>query len=80
MPKNKSDAEAPVRTEDVKEPAAASAAAKKNESGFYIYIGPNIKGLIQTGMVDTSSRTLAAALTPSENAITPTPVSTIRVS
>lgn len=59
MPKNKSDAEAPVRTEDVKEPAAASAAAKKNESGFYIYIGPNIKGLIQTGTIYRGSRTHA---------------------
>ena len=36
MPKNKPDAEAPVRTEDAKEPAAASATAKTNESGFYI--------------------------------------------
>ena len=40
MPKNKSDAEVPVRTEGAKEHAAVSAAAKTNETGFYIYIGP----------------------------------------
>ena len=32
-----------------------------------------------TGMEDTSSRTLDAAVTPSEKAITPTPFSTIPI-
>ena len=29
----------------------AVVAAESNKSGFYIYIGPNIKGLIQTGTI-----------------------------
>ena len=29
------------------QPVAAPKAAEANTSGFYIYIGPNIKGLIQ---------------------------------
>jgi len=32
-----------------KNPDAVPAAAEVNPSSFYIYIGPNIKGLIQTG-------------------------------
>ena len=59
MPKNKPDLEAPAPAEGVKEPTAVSAAAKTNESGFYIYIGPNIKGLIQTGTIYRGSRTHA---------------------
>lgn len=38
-----------------------------NESGFYIYIGPNIKGLLQTGSIYRGDR--AAALKAAANAI-----------
>lgn len=38
------------------QPAAASKAAEANSSGFYIYIGPNIKGLIQTGTIYRGDR------------------------
>ncbi|MDE7243728.1 MAG: hypothetical protein K2O18_07110 [Oscillospiraceae bacterium] len=31
--------------------AVVVVAAESNKSGFYIYIGPNIKGLIQTGTI-----------------------------
>ena len=34
------------------QPVVAPKAAEANMSGFYIYIGPNIKGLIQTGTGD----------------------------
>lgn len=56
MPKNKADAEATIPAGGMKEPAAAPAEAKTNGSGFYIYIGPNIKGLIQTGTIYRGSR------------------------
>ena len=50
-----------------KEPAATPKAAAVNQSGFYIYIGPNIKGLIQTGTIYRGDRanaykTAAAAI------------------
>lgn len=38
------------------QPVAASKAAEANTSGFYIYIGPNIKGLIQTGSIYRGTR------------------------
>ena len=38
------------------QPAAAPKAAEANTSGFYIYIGPNIKGLIQTGSIYRGTR------------------------
>lgn len=38
------------------QPMAASKAAEANTSGFYIYIGPNIKGLIQTGSIFRGDR------------------------
>ena len=38
------------------QPVAASKAAEANTSGFYIYIGPNIKGLIQTGSIYRGDR------------------------
>ncbi|MDE7053857.1 MAG: hypothetical protein K2O84_03455 [Oscillospiraceae bacterium] len=38
------------------QPAAAPKAAAVNQSGFYIYIGPNIKGLIQTGSIYRGDR------------------------
>ena len=38
------------------QPAAAPKAAEANTSGFYIYIGPNIKGLIQTGTIYRGNR------------------------
>ena len=38
------------------QPAAAPKAAEANKSGFYIYIGPNIKGLIQTGSIYRGDR------------------------
>jgi len=34
----------------------AVSAAETNRSGFYIYIGPNIKGLIQTGTIYRGDR------------------------
>lgn len=38
------------------QPVATSKAAESNTSGFYIYIGPNIKGLIQTGSIYRGDR------------------------
>ena len=38
------------------QPVAAPKAAEANTSGFYIYIGPNIKGLIQTGSIYRGTR------------------------
>ena len=38
------------------QPVATSKAAEANTSGFYIYIGPNIKGLIQTGSIYRGDR------------------------
>ena len=38
------------------QPVAAPKAAEANTSGFYIYIGPNIKGLIQTGSIYRGDR------------------------
>ena len=38
------------------QPATAPKAAAVNQSGFYIYIGPNIKGLIQTGSIYRGDR------------------------
>ena len=38
------------------QPAAAPKVAEANTSGFYIYIGPNIKGLIQTGSIYRGTR------------------------
>lgn len=38
------------------QPAATSKAVEANSSGFYIYIGPNIKGLIQTGTIYRGDR------------------------
>lgn len=38
------------------EAEAAPKATAVNESGFYIYIGPNIKGLIQTGSIYRGDR------------------------
>ena len=38
------------------QPAATPKAAEANTSGFYIYIGPNIKGLIQTGSIYRGDR------------------------
>lgn len=38
------------------QPVAAPKAAEANTSGFYIYIGPNIKGLIQTGSIFRGNR------------------------
>lgn len=35
---------------------AAAPAVETNGSGFYIYIGPNIKGLIQTGTIYRGNR------------------------
>ena len=45
----------------------SAAAPEVNASGFYIYIGPNIKGLIQTGTIfrgdrENALRTAAAAI------------------
>lgn len=47
--------------------SGVSAAAEVNKSGFYIYIGPNIKGLLQTGSIYRGDR--AAALKAAVNAI-----------
>jgi len=38
------------------QPAVAPKAVEANSSGFYIYIGPNIKGLIQTGTIYRGDR------------------------
>lgn len=38
------------------QPAATSKAAEVNKSGVYVYIGPNIKGLIQTGSIYRGTR------------------------
>lgn len=38
------------------QPSAAPKVAEANKSGFYIYIGPNIKGLIQTGTIYRGDR------------------------
>lgn len=38
------------------QPVTAPKAAEVNKSGFYIYIGPNIKGLIQTGTIYRGDR------------------------
>lgn len=38
------------------QPVAALKASEVNQSGFYIYIGPNIKGLIQTGSIYRGDR------------------------
>ena len=38
------------------QPVVAPKAAEANMSGFYIYIGPNIKGLIQTGTIYRGTR------------------------
>ena len=45
----------------------SAAAPEVNQSGFCIYIGPNIKGLIQTGTIfrgsrENALRTAAAAI------------------
>lgn len=46
--------------------------AERNESGFYCYIGPNLKGLIQTGTILRGTR--AEALTKAEKAIEARPL------
>ena len=38
------------------QPVAAPKAAEVNKSGVYVYIGPNIKGLIQTGSIYRGTR------------------------
>lgn len=38
------------------ETEAAPDAAEVNESGFYMYIGPNLKGFIQTGAIFRGTR------------------------
>ena len=38
------------------QPAASHRAAEVNKSGVYVYIGPNIKGLIQTGSIYRGTR------------------------
>lgn len=40
----------------MQEAEAAPAAAEVNESGFYMYIGPNLKGFIQTGAIFRGTR------------------------
>jgi len=49
MPKKNPDA-----PEALKESAAPR--ADVNRSGFYVYIGPNIKGLVQTGTIYRGDR------------------------
>ena len=38
------------------QPVASHRAAEVNKSGVYVYIGPNIKGLIQTGSIYRGTR------------------------
>ena len=38
------------------QPAASHRATEVNKSGVYVYIGPNIKGLIQTGSIYRGTR------------------------
>lgn len=38
------------------QPATTLKAAEVNKSGVYVYIGPNIKGLIQTGSIYRGTR------------------------
>ena len=38
------------------QPAASHRAAEVNKSGVYVYTGPNIKGLIQTGSIYRGTR------------------------
>jgi len=38
------------------QPTTVPKTAEVNKSGFYIYIGPNIKGLIQTGTIYRGDR------------------------
>lgn len=40
----------------VMQEAEAALAAEVNESGFYMYIGPNLKGFIQTGAIFRGTR------------------------
>lgn len=47
--------EAPV----TQETEAVPGAAEVNESGFYMYIGPNLKGFIQTGTIFRGTRKAA---------------------
>ncbi len=47
-------------------------AQEKNESGFYCYIGPNLKGLIQTGSIFRGTR--KEALDKAEKAIAANPL------
>ena len=46
--------------------------AERNESGFYCYVGPNLKGLIQTGTVYKGTR--EDALAKAEEAIAKQPL------
>ena len=44
------------KTDEAKNLQAPTTASEANESGFYIYIGPNMKGLIQTGTIYRGNR------------------------
>ena len=44
------------KTDEAKNLQAPTTASEANASGFYIYIGPNIKGLIQTGSIYRGDR------------------------
>ena len=45
-----------MMTKNKEQPAAIPKTAEANTSGFYIYLGPNIKGLIQTGTIYRGTR------------------------
>ncbi len=49
-------AEKPVETAPEAEQTPAQAAPEEEQAGFYCYIGPNLKGLIQTGTIYRGTR------------------------
>ncbi len=71
MPRKTTDSEtaAPVETAKV---SAEKPTAESNQSGFYCYIGPNIKGLIQGGSIFRGTR--AEALEKAKKAIQAQPL------
>lgn len=60
------------KTDEAKNLQAPPTAPEANESGFYIYIGPNMKGLIQTGTIYRGD--LANALEQARAAIAEQPL------
>lgn len=65
-------AQTPVETAPEVEQTPAQAAPEREDAGFYCYIGPNLKGLIQTGTIYRGNK--EEALSKAEAAVKAQPL------